>query len=178
MERLCRIIEGLSRGGAFVSAFFMLAIVALILVEIVVRATLGASTLIASEYSGYFLVALVVFGFGHTFHDKAFIRIGLLLAHLPHGARRALDVLMALGALGITLYVLAYSVDMAWESWQLDMRADTMSETPFWMPQLVAPLGLALLALQLCAFIARRAGGLDAPPAPDESDGPADEEGA
>ena len=146
----------LSRAGAFLAILFMLLIVGLILLEILVRSLFGSSTQVASEYSGYFMVGLVLCGFALTFKDGAFIRINLLLSRLSPPAARACKIVAALLCLGITLYALVYCVEMVWESYSLDMRADTMAETPFWIPQLTLPIGLSLLALELILYILRR----------------------
>lgn len=158
VTRLLDSLDWVSRMGAWISGGFMLLIVALILVEIAVRTGWDSSTQIASEYSGYFMVALVLLGFAETFRSGAFIRIELLMPRLPKRAQRVTEITMAVISLSITLYALRYSIDMAWESFRLDMRADTMAETPFWAPQAAVPLGLALLALQLAIFIVRRLG--------------------
>ncbi len=151
-----RWVHLISRFGGYGAAFFMLCIVLLILVEITVRTGWDSSTQIASEYSGYFMVALVLLGFAETFRSEAFIRIELLQPRLSPLGRRICELLAGVLSLGITLYALRYSIDMTRESWLLDMRADTMSETPFWIPQLAVPVGLALLALEILLYILRR----------------------
>jgi hypothetical protein len=45
---------------------------------------------------------------------------------------------------------------MVHDSYSYDMRADSISETPFYLPQLVVPLGLAGLILQLFGVLLRR----------------------
>jgi len=148
-------VELLSRLGGYAAAGFMLCIVVLILLEIAVRTGWDSSTQVASEYSGYFMVALVLLGFAETFRSGAFIRIELLMPRLPSKARRVCEILVSLLSLAITIYALRYSLDMTWESLRLDMRADTMAETPFWIPQLALPTGLSLLALQICVHTLR-----------------------
>lgn len=156
MRRILAIVEGLSKAGALLSVLAMSAIVLLILVEIFVRAVFDSSTQVASEYSGYLMVALCLLGFAYTFHEKAFIRIGLLLPRLSKTWNRRFEIVAGLFGLAITGYALTYAVSMTYESWALGMQADTMAETPFWIPQLAVPLGLALLCLQLAAFVADR----------------------
>jgi TRAP-type C4-dicarboxylate transport system permease small subunit len=134
----------------------MLLIVALILVEIASRAVLGVSTLIAAEYSGYLLVGLVLLGFAYTIGEGGFIRINIVRARLPAGAQRALDIFACVFSAVITAFVFRYSVIMVYETKKLGMQADTIAETPFWIPQLVVPLGLAMLFLQLVAMTVRR----------------------
>ncbi|XPV74952.1 MAG: TRAP transporter small permease subunit [Desulfovibrio sp.] len=138
------------------SSIFMVLIVALIMTEIVLRAVTGGSTLVASEYSGYFLVALTVLGFAYTLKDEAHIRITLVHSRLSPSAQRVLDIFVALVALGVTIYACTYAVDMVYDSYALEMTADTISETELWIPQTVVPLGLAMLGLQLVAYIIKR----------------------
>ncbi len=149
-------LGGIARAGAWLSAGFMLAIVGLILTEIVLRTGWNSSTQVASEYTGYFMVGLVLFGFAETFRSNAFIRIELLLSRLPSRAVRFCELVAALLSLCITLYALRYAVNMTWQSYVLKMQADTPAETPFWIPQLVIPLGLTMLALEIVLYILRR----------------------
>lgn len=159
MTKLLTRLDGLgrvSRAGAYLASFFMLLIVGLILVEILVRSLFGSSTQIASEYSGYFMVALILLGFAETFRSGSFIRIELLLPRLPKKVAKVVEILAALFSLAITIYALCYSIDMVRESFTLDMRADTMAETPFWIPQMALPVGLVLLAMEIVLYILRR----------------------
>ncbi|TVM18371.1 TRAP transporter small permease [Oceanidesulfovibrio indonesiensis] len=156
MRRLIAIVEGLSNAGALLSVLAMAAIVVLILLEIFVRAAFGSSTQVASEYSGYLMVALCLLGFAYSFREKAFIRINLLVPRLPRVWQRRVEACAGLAGFAITVYVFIYAVSMTYGSWELGMKSDTMAETPFWIPQLAVPLGLAMLGLQLLAFVADR----------------------
>ncbi len=156
MDRICKWIEGLCNAGAFFSAIFMALIVILIMVEIILRAGFNASTLVAAEFSGYFLVVVVVLGFGYTLQHKAHIRITLVWDRLSARWKKIFDVIVASTSLIITLYALIYSVRMVYDTYSLGMREDSLVETPLWIPQAVIPVGLLMLFLQLVAFILRR----------------------
>lgn len=154
--KFVRLLESASTGGAILSAIFMGLIVLLIMAEIVLRTFFGTSTLIASEYSGYFLVAVVIFGFAYTFRENAHIRITLVYSSLGREGRRIVDILVGISSAAIVGYLFWYSTQMVMESYELEMAADSVSETLLWKPQLVIPLGLALFFLQIVAFIVRR----------------------
>lgn len=164
MRAILRLIEGLSAVGALVSALGMAFIVGLILVETVLREFFNSSTLVASEYGGYALVALVLFGLSYTMREQGFIRITLLYMHLSERAQCVADIVCGLAASGIIAFVLHYAIQMVYETWELEMTADSISETPLWIPQLSIPLGLTLFLLQTLAFTAKRigVGGIDA----------------
>ena len=149
-------IDGLSYGAALASSFFMVVIVGLILVEILLRGVFNTSTLVADEYSAYFYTALVMLGLGHTLRQGGHIRITLLSARLGRGAARLLDLTALAVALALCSFALYHSVLMVYDGYVLKMNADSISETPIWIPQTLVPLGLALFDLQLAAEFLRR----------------------
>ena len=156
MERICKWIDGLCTAGAFLSAVFMALIVVLIVTEIILRAVFNASTLVAAEFSGYFLVVVVILGLGYTLQHNAHIRITLVWDRLPARWRKIFDGIVGSTSVIITIYALIYSILMVVDTYSLGMREDSLVETPLWIPQAVIPVGLFMLLLQLLAFIFRR----------------------
>ncbi len=157
MRAFIRLIEGLSTGGAFLSAAGMIFIVVLVVIEIFLRAVLNTSTLVSSEYGGYALVFLILTGLAYTMKEDGLIRIGLLTSHFSARGKRIADIVSGIIGVAITTFALKYTIAMVYETWDLEMTADTIAETPLWIPQLAIPVGLALLLIQLIAFIAKRA---------------------
>jgi hypothetical protein len=45
---------------------------------------------------------------------------------------------------------------MVYDTRELGMQADTIAETPLWIPQTFVPVGLLMLFVQLLGLIARR----------------------
>ena len=149
-------IEKLSLGGAFLSAIFMILIVALIAVEILIRSVFNSSTLISDEYSAYFFVGVVLLGLAFTLKEEGHIRITLLTSVLGDKGRAFLDLFATVLAIVITTFALYYAGEMVYDSWSLGMRADSISETPIYLSQMVIPLGLLMLDLQLGARLLKR----------------------
>ncbi|WDP88835.1 MAG: TRAP transporter small permease subunit [Desulfobacter sp.] len=156
MKKFITLVERLSTGGAFLSAFFMVLIVLFIAVEILLRSVFNTSTLISDEYSAYFFVGVVMLGLAYTFKEDGHIKITLLTSVLGKRGQAALDVLATVVALAATTFALYYAGVMVFDSWQLDMRADTISETPIYLSQLMIPVGLILFDLQLVARLLKR----------------------
>ena len=156
MRRLQRCVEGLCQAGAFLAALFMALTVGLIVLEIAIRTFLGTSTMITAEYSGYFLVATVSLGLAYTLHHRGHIRITLIYDRLSPSVQNKLDIVAALVGLGICGYAIHYSVLMVYDNYSLGMTADTVAETPFWIPMISVPAGFTLLFLELAAFLLRR----------------------
>jgi TRAP-type C4-dicarboxylate transport system permease small subunit len=156
IRRLQRYVEGLCRAGAFLAALFMALTVGLIVLEITIRTFFGTSTMVTAEYSGYFLVATVSLGLAYTLHHRAHIRITLLYDRFSSATRNKLDIAASLVGLGICGYAIYYSALMVYENYSLGMTADTVSETPLWIPETAVPVGFVLLFLELVAFVLRR----------------------
>ncbi|MBM9512192.1 TRAP transporter small permease subunit [Desulfogranum marinum] len=156
MKKLIAIIESISRAGGYVSGLFMILIVLLIVVEIVARTVFNASTLISDEYSAYFFVAVVMSGLAFSMKEGAHIRISIVRSRLSQEGQRILDLLVLLIALVLSCFALYHSVLMTYDVWDLGMTADSISETPIFIPQLVIPVGLLLFILQLASGFLRR----------------------
>ncbi|MCG8689466.1 MAG: TRAP transporter small permease subunit [Desulfobacterales bacterium] len=156
MKTIVNMIEKLSLGGAFLSAIFMVLIVALIAVEILIRSVFNSSTLISDEYSAYFFVGVVLLGLAFTLKEEGHIRITLLTSVLGDKGRAFLDLFATVLAIVITTFALYYAGEMVYDSWSLGMRADSISETPIYLSQMVIPLGLLMLDLQLGARLLKR----------------------
>ncbi|MFH1153592.1 MAG: TRAP transporter small permease subunit [Pseudomonadota bacterium] len=156
MKRLITLIEKASLVGASLSALFMVLIVIIITVEIVLRAGFKTSTMISDEYSAYFFVAVVLLGLAFTLKEEGHIRITLVSSALGTRAGAALDIVATLAAMALTSFTLFYASRMVFESWQLNITADTLAETPIYLSQIVIPIGLALMDLQLAARVIRR----------------------
>lgn len=56
----------------------------------------------------------------------------------------------------ITTFALYHTALMVYESWELGMRADSISETPIYLSQVVIPAGLLMFDLQLAARFLKR----------------------
>jgi TRAP-type C4-dicarboxylate transport system permease small subunit len=156
MKKLITLIDRLSFGGACLSALFMMLIVVLIALEIVLRSVFNTSTLISDEYSAYFFVGVVLLGLAFTLKEEAHIRITLLTSVLGEKGAAILDVIATVGAIGITSFTLYYASVMVYDSWQLGMLADSISETPIYLSQLAIPIGLLLFNFQLGARLLKR----------------------
>jgi len=156
MKKIIQIIDKLTDYSAFISSLFMILIVALILIEIGLRTFFNTSTLISDEYSAYFFVVVVMLGLGYTFKEDGHIRITIILGRLKPKAQKVLDIICCLIALILTLFMLYYSFKMVIDTYNLDMRADSIAETPLFIPQIALPVGFAIFALSIIGKIIRR----------------------
>lgn len=149
-------VDKLSEVAGYISAIFMILIVILINAEIIVRSFFDSSTYIADEFSSYFLVAVVLLGLAYALKENAHIRVEVIRGRLPENGKRVFDIVGTLAGLVLTLFITYHSIIMVWDSYSLEITADSISETPLYLPQLMIPIGLLLFALQLIATLIRR----------------------
>jgi len=115
--------------------------------EIVARSLFNEPTIWAQEVSVYLLVALAFLGLAPAHAADEHIRIDLLTRRLPPRLQQALR---AATLLLIAAYaaVAAYGgVEMVRQSLRFGRRSLTLLSVPVWIPQLLIPIGMGLLAL-------------------------------
>ena len=152
--RIAAMLARINRSIAMVAGTVLLATVALILLEIVLRQTPMGSLGGADEISGYVMAGVATWGFAFALTERAHVRIDIL--QLRFGtAGRALFDLLALSALSAVTLVVTY------QSWGVlattlarDSRANTPLATPLWIPQSVWFAGWAWLTLVSCVLLA------------------------
>ena len=140
-------VDAVTRVMLFAAGLLVLALIALINVEIVSRYIFNTSTLFADEYGGYALVWICLLGFAYALRTDQFLSVDAFASRLPP-AGRSFSVL--LGAIvGICVAgLLAYSTYRLTAS---NLRFGSVSiqpsATPLWIPQAILPLGFGWLCI-------------------------------
>jgi TRAP-type C4-dicarboxylate transport system permease small subunit len=137
--------------AAVISGVAVVAMTALVTVEVLGRDLFNRSTLVADEMSGYLLVALTFIGLAPTLRGGGFIRIDTYRARLGGGARLALELAIHLLALGYAVLLDWYLWRLALDAWRLGTTSIQVSRTPLWIPQACMALGGLLLVFDLLA---------------------------
>jgi len=150
-----RFAEAISNAAGVLSAVCVIAILIIVCAEVVLR-QFKHSMLVTDEIAAYLNAAVVFLGLGYTLKNGGFIRVELLYDALPPALRQCakwLFTLIAAVFVGMILYYATLHVLYAFEQ---DTRAISVLETPEWIPQSVMVLGLAVLFLQIIAFLVER----------------------
>ncbi|MGB5791797.1 TRAP transporter small permease subunit [Poseidonibacter sp.] len=153
MNTLSNLINKLCKGGAYLSGFFLVALVLMILTEIFLRSFFDISTMIADEYSGYFYLASIFFGLAYAFNEDGHIRINIITSKLSRKANRKVDIFAAIITVFVLIFALYRTILLAYDSYELEMLSEAVSETPIYLTQLAMPIGLTLFILALIVFI-------------------------
>lgn len=152
---LGRFADRVSTAAVVLAGVCVFGILLIVCLEVLLR-QFRQSLLVTDEIAGYLNATLVFLGLAYTLKSGGFIRVELLFDALPKGLRLVavwIFTLISAIAVGIMLYYAAGHVLYAFEQ---DTRAISILDTPEWIPQSMMLLGLAVLFLQIIAFLVER----------------------
>ena len=142
------LLDSLYRLSGLAAGFFLVAIAALLLTQIVGR-LLGYAPNSYDEFGGYCMAASSFLGLAWTFRANEHIRVTLAIERTKGSTRRAFEILCLLFSLGVIGFFAWGSIDMTWISYVLnDVSTGTVPVT-LWIPQVGMALGLAILTIAL-----------------------------
>ncbi|WP_072681974.1 TRAP transporter small permease subunit [Arcobacter sp. LA11] len=156
MDTLSNFIDKLCKGGAYLSGILLVSLVGLILTEIFLRYFFNMSTMIADEYSGYLYLASIFLGLAYTFAKDGHIRINIITSRLSKNTNGFIDVIAAIITLCVLAFILYRTILFTYDSYELEMLSEAVSETPLYLTQIVMPIGTILFILAVVAFIIKR----------------------
>lgn len=156
MNTFTNFINKLSKGGAYLSGFLLTGLVCMILTEIFLRYFFDKSTMIADEYSGYLYLASIFLGLAYTFTQNGHIRINIITSKLSKGSNKIIDVFASLVTIAVLLFILYRTILFTYDSYELEMVSEAVSETPLYLTQIVMPIGITLFILTVIAFIFKK----------------------
>ena len=153
MKTLYNLVNKLSLWGAYLSSILLVSLVLLILSEIFIRYFFNTSTLIADEYSGYLFLASVFLGLSYTFKENAHIRINILTSRMSEKSNKFIDIFAGSITIVVLLFALYRTILFTFDSYEMEMLSESVSQTPLYLTQLVMPLGLSLFILSVLIFV-------------------------
>jgi TRAP-type C4-dicarboxylate transport system permease small subunit len=150
---LTRLIRIAVMTGLVAACCVLFAMMALIVAEVVLRNAFGSSLLIVDEYSGYMVVAIFSLGVAYSLQEQALLRVEFLLRLLREDRQRLAMMVFDLLALAFSLSVTYQLARFTVGNWRQGVFAPTTAMTPLYVPQLVMPVGMALVCIVLIANI-------------------------
>jgi len=168
------VIARASKAAALLSGLATLVLAVLISFDVLMRYFFNRPQLIVDEV-GPFLLLLVIFGAtAQTFRVGGHVRVDLVTAYLPGPARawlRVVNLTIGIAFLAVVIWVTTQSALTAFRYG----RVSAVLLYPLWVPMLLTPAGLLLMALCMAATLRRqwkaalgpRAGRDEVPPSPE-----------
>lgn len=150
-----RLADMISNISAVLAGVCVVSILLLVCAEVVLR-QFKHSLLVTDEIAGYLNAAIVFLGLAYTLKNGGFIRVEVVYDSLPAVLRTAVRWFFTIVATGFVGIIFYYAIEHVSYSFEQDTRAVSVLETPEWIPQMVMAVGLAVLLLQLVAFLVER----------------------
>lgn len=146
-------LDRLYIAGGLIAAGFLIAILAIIVLQMAARWT-GQAFPGSTDYAGYCMAAASFFAFAHALTRGAHIRVSLLLSKLGR-YRRWAEVWCFAVASALSCYFAYYAIRAVVWSHKLNDISQGQDATPLWIPQLAMAAGTVLLAVALIDNLVR-----------------------
>ena len=154
MQLFDRLVRRLATLGIALAAIALIASMVLIVYSVVMRYALNQPVAWVDELVGYLLVATVMLAAADTLLEGEHIAVDIVTERLSSGGRRValLGGLVAVAASAVLLAV--EGVDMVRFSQMVGLMSNGYMAVPMWIPQLLVPIGAALMgAAAVVAFV-------------------------
>jgi TRAP-type C4-dicarboxylate transport system permease small subunit len=144
------------RISLWLASLSILAMLALIMLELIARNVFRTSFDFTLEFSGYLLVASFFFSLGACHATGAFHRVDILRARLSNLARSRLDVVFDIVALLACFVLLWYLVRFELLTLEHNQISNTSFRTPLAIPRAVMPIGMTAFCYAMLVGIGRQ----------------------
>lgn len=132
--------------GKWISGVCMGGVICLITVEVVARKLFGFSTLMADEYSGYLLVAMVSFGLADTLSIGGHVSVEILTERLGVLARGLVGLATNLVGFGFAVLWSWHSLTLVMTSYNGQITSIMQMRTPLYLTQIPLLIGVIVLS--------------------------------
>ncbi len=130
-----RALDALYLGAGVLAALFLIAILAIIVVQMVARWS-GRDASRRDQLRRLLHGGGSFFAFAHALNRGAHIRVGILFNALGPGGRRALEIWCFGIATLLAWFLARYAVKLVSWSWKLGDVSQGQDATPLWIPQM------------------------------------------
>ncbi len=141
-----RALDGVYAASAALAAFFMVAMAALVVVQIGAR-LIGTQVPSADDFARLAMAASAFLGLAFALRTGAHIRVTLLLDKVPAAMRRTLEVACLASATAVSAWFAWSTGVMSYDSWRFQEYTIGQIPLPKWIPIAGMTLGIALIAL-------------------------------
>jgi TRAP-type C4-dicarboxylate transport system permease small subunit len=126
-------------------------------VDVIGRYVFSRPTYVADELSGYFLVAITFLALGQTQKLGKHLRVDILFSRLSKKKGAWLTLFTSILSLAFLIWFTWSTSVSAMQTYEIGTRKQTILATPYWVPQLLLPIGLCIFSLQLIVSIVQQA---------------------
>ena len=155
---MLRLADTVSLACSRVSDTLLVAIAAIVTMDVVLRYVFNAPTIWAQDVAIACQVWLTYLGMAYALRRRQMIRITALLSNAGPGVRRAAEAFSLVVIIAFCTMAVVYGTGFVTESIRLGRREPTMLEMPKWISELPIVVGFLLLGVQALADLVRLPG--------------------
>jgi len=155
MTRFLHLIDRMSRLAETLAVMLIFGYCALMLSEVVARAQAWSFSF-TWEFSQYAMAAIFALAAGPALRAGTHVRISLVSGALPKQAGKWLDVAANVAGLMIVALIVGAMWTKVGTSFERNILATSVTQSPLWVPQAVVLWGMVQLWLDLFARLIRR----------------------
>ncbi len=155
MKRIGRVIGAAAYTSGYLAGWVLLGIMTLTLVEVITRYVLHQPLILSDEFGAYSLVAISFLGLAYTWKARGHIRITFVVRRMPAVVSSWLRVATLTIALIYVSLASKVSYDFIVDAFRRNIMSNSWVMTPLKWPEMVIPIGFALLSLMLMVEIAK-----------------------
>ena len=148
-----RVITAVSSGGGDFAAVCIFVLALLVTCDVALRYLFRAPIPHGTEVSAFILVAIAFMGAAFTLNKERHINVNIVVNLLPQRMQSYVGVITSIVML-IFIGILSWAVyDLVWFNYTSHAR--TLGGLPKYIPQIILPIGVTLLFLQVLVKIFR-----------------------
>lgn len=143
-------------GMAWLAGAMMVAMMAMIVVDVALRNIGYQSSAHFFSFTEYFLMLIPLLGAPWLVREKGHIYIEIMIAALPAPVRRALLVLIVLACIAVALVLAWFGGAITLQDFLANEKDVRSFDMPRWMLMASMPLSFGMMALEFLRFLVRR----------------------
>ena len=145
--------DRLSIGLGYVAMWAIVALMFITVFEVFMRYAFNKPTLWTAEISAYVLCGIAFFAAGHTMLGEKHVRVEILTANFSEKKRMTCFAITGIIALGCLIAMDWQSVELVLHAYRTGLKSYSALAVSYWIPYLVAPIGLTVLCMALISRI-------------------------
>lgn len=151
------VVDGLSSAGLFLASVTVLVLVGLITAELVMVHLFQRSLLFVDDLAGQLVAIFAFLAIAYCLREGSLIRVEVFYNRLNALWQPFVSIVFSLASLLFAVIIEQHLVRLVLSSHRYGVRTLSALEMPLWIPQLVLPIGGAVLILAILAEIIRDA---------------------
>ena len=156
MKHLARGYDALLNGMALAAGVLMVAMMAMIVADVVLRNLGYQSSAHFFTFTEYFLLLIPLLGAPWLVREKGHIYIELLVGALPPRPRQALMWVIVIVSLAVCAVLAWYGGAITMQNFVQNEKDVRSFDMPRWMLMLSMPLAFGMMALEFLRLLLRR----------------------